>query len=105
MKKSQPPKPPKNSASNFSKPLTPSTSAIAPAKNYSNTPVQSFNEDEQRKLTAYRKFVTEKIYQIQEELIKVRNKYPDKSAELSGLFKYTSKIMEIANEDPFKAAN
>jgi hypothetical protein len=55
------------------------------------------NDEETRKLSAYRKFVGEKIYQIQEELIKVRNKYPDKSAELSGLFKYTTKIMEIAN--------
>jgi hypothetical protein len=46
----------------------------------------------------YRKSLCDKIYLIQEELKKIKEKYPDKATELANMIKFTNSMLKIGAE-------
>jgi hypothetical protein len=72
----------------------------APHKeNYQVEPLNNSNlvSKDIQALEQYRKVLCDKIYLIQDELNKIKDKYPDKAIELTNMIKYTNGMLKIAS--------
>jgi hypothetical protein len=77
-----------------------STGPVPHKENYQVEPIGNSCSvpKEMQALEQYRKALCDKIYVIQDELKKIKDKYPEKANELINMIKYTNGMLKIGAE-------